>query len=301
MDFNNNQRYNSNIVIDITEKGRLIMLNGNEIGQRIALLRKEKSYTQEQISTLLNVTSQAVSKWEKGNALPDTALLPLLAKVLEVSIDRLLTGNNLMEKTSPYDEEYKKEEYYWGLKHSLLAEEVIKIMQDEIQKGKHLLDIGSGEGRDSIYFSKCGFSVDALELSVPGIEKTKQYSQSTGCTINILHANMIGYEFTSNYDVIYSMGSLQFLPIEQRQKHFDKYKRQTCNGGLNVHLIFVEKPFIKIAPDWERDEFFYMSGDLAKYYHDWEILQCEERIIDCNSANISHQHAINYIIARKAL
>jgi len=43
--------------------------------------------------------------------------------------------------------------------------------------GKRLLDIGSGEGRDSIYFAKCGFLVDALEISLPGMEKTKRYSQ----------------------------------------------------------------------------------------------------------------------------
>lgn len=276
-----------------------MMLDGNSIGQRIAFLRKERGYTQDKMSMLLNVTPQAISKWENGNALPDTALLPLLAKVLEVSIDKLLTGSNLMEKTSPYDGEYEKEEYYWGVKHSLLAEQVVMIMQDGMQKGKRLLDIGSGEGRDAIYFAKCGFSVDALELSAPGVEKIKQYSQSTGCAVNVLHANMIGYEFTDCYDVIYSMGSLQFLPLEQRQKHFDKFKRQTCIGGLNVHLVFVEKPFIKVAPDWEREEFFYMSGDLARYYHDWEIIQCEERIIDCHSANISHQHAVNYMIARK--
>lgn len=276
------------------------MINNNEIGKRIALLRKERGYTQEQISIILNVTPQAVSKWENGNALPDTVLLPHLSKVLKISIDGLLTGSNLsMEKTSSYDGEYKKEEYYWGIKHSLLAEQVTKIMQDKIKQGKRLLDIGSGEGRDSIYFAKCGFQVDSLEISTPGIEKIKKCSQLAGCGVQVIHANMIGYELTDCYDVIYSMGSLQFLPLEQRQKHFEKYKRQTRSGGLNVHLVFVEKPFIKVAPDWEKSEFFYMSGDLARYYHDWEIIQCEEQIIDCDSANISHQHAVNYIIARK--
>lgn len=274
------------------------MLNGSEIGKRITRLRKEKRYTQEQLSMLLNVTPQAVSKWENGNALPDTALLPLLGKVLEVSIDRLLTGNNLMERTSPYDEEYMKEQYYWGLKHSSLAEQIVNLMQNNIQLGKRLLDIGSGEGRDSIYFAKCGFNVDSLELSRPGIEKIKQYSHLAGCEVNILHANMIGYEFNNFYDVIYSMGSLQFLPPEQRQKHFNKYKRQTRTGGLNAHLVFVEKPFIKVAPDWQPNEFFYTSGDLARYYYDWEIIQCMEQIIDCDSADMPHQHAVNWIIAK---
>ena len=274
------------------------MRNDYEIGQRIALLRKESGYTQEQISLILSVTPQAVSKWEKGNALPDTSLLPLLAKTLGVSIDRLLTGGSIMEKTSPYDGEYKKEEYYWGLQHSLLAEKIVEIMQED-KAAKRLLDIGSGEGRDAIYFAQCGFQVDALEISTPGIEKIRQYSQSSGNAVNVLHNDMIGYELTVSYDVIYSHGSLQFLPLGQRQNHFDKYKRCTNIGGLNAHLIFVEKPFIKVAPDWEKDEFFYLSGDLARYYHDWEILWCEEQIIDCNSVGIPHRHAVNSIIARK--
>lgn len=275
------------------------MMIDHKIGQRIIGLRKEKGYTQEQMSVLLNVTPQAISKWENNNALPDTALLPLLAKVLDVSIDKLLTGNNSIENSSPYDSEYTKEEYYWGLKHSELAEHVVNIMRDEVLQAKRLLDIGSGEGRDSVYFSNLGFNVDSLEISVPGVEKIKQYSQSAGCRVNVIHANMIGYELNTLYDVIYSIGSLQFLPLDQRQNHFEKYKRHTCIGGLNAHLVFVKKPFIKVAPDWGKNEFFYMSGDLARFYHDWDILQCAEKIIDCNSANIYHQHAVNYIIARK--
>ncbi len=86
---------------------------------------------------------------------------------------------------------------------------------------------------------------------------------------------MIGYEINDHYDVIYSMGALQFLPVEQRQKHFEKYMQHTCVGGLNAHLVFVEKPFIAVAPDWEENEFFYRSGDLAGYYYDWQIIHCE--------------------------
>lgn len=275
------------------------MLNDHEIGKRIILFRKEKGYTQEQLSSLLHVTPQAISKWEKGSALPDTALLPLLARVLEVTIDRLLTGDDSLKKPGPYDEEYEKEQYYWGLEHSLLAEQIVKLIPEENQQGKLLLDIGSGEGRDSIYFAKCGFEVDSLEISTFGAEKIKQYSKVSGCTVNVLNANMIGYEITTHYDVIYSMGSLQFLPQNQRQKHLDKYKLHTCIGGLNAHLVFVEKPFIKTAPDWNKNEFYYISGELAGYYWDWEIVRCGERIIECNSANIPHQHAVNYIIARK--
>jgi len=274
------------------------MSNHNAIGQRIYSLRKEQGYTQEQLSALLNITPQAVSKWESGNALPDITLLPILAQHLEVSIDCLLTGGNWKQSLSPYDRKYEKVDYYWGLQHSALAEQVVNYMTDT-RTNKRLLDIGSGEGRDAIYFAQNGFLVEALEISRPGAAKIMHYSKIVGCNVEVIQADMIGYELSNTYDVIYSHGSLQFLPEGQRQLHFDKYKRGTNIGGINAHMIFVEKPFIQAAPDREKNEFFYLSGDLARYYYDWEILWCEEKIIECNSSGMPHQHAVNLIIAKK--
>lgn len=201
-------------------------------------------------------------------------------------------------KKSPYDAEYNQKEYYWGLEHSALAE-MTMTMFDKLKYDGRLLDIGSGEGRDAIYFAKCGLRVDALEISSPGIEKIKQYSYSEGLPIHALHTNMIDYEMDNHYDIIYSMGALQFLPIEKRQNHFENYKKHTCLGGFNAHLVFVEKPFITLAPDWQKNEFFYRSGDLARYYYDWQIIYCEEQIVDCKSGNSPHQHAVSSIIAKK--
>ncbi len=62
------------------------------IGKRIAALRKEKGYTQEALANLLEVSPQAVSKWENDQACPDIALLPKLAWLLDTTVDALLSG-----------------------------------------------------------------------------------------------------------------------------------------------------------------------------------------------------------------
>ena len=59
-------------------------------GQRFARLRKSKGYTQEQIADKVNISYQAVSKWENDISLPDISLLADLATILEVTIDELL-------------------------------------------------------------------------------------------------------------------------------------------------------------------------------------------------------------------
>lgn len=58
----------------------------------IADKRKEKGLTQIQLGELLNVSNRTISKWEKGDGLPDIAILPELSRVLEITIDELLTG-----------------------------------------------------------------------------------------------------------------------------------------------------------------------------------------------------------------
>ena len=62
------------------------------IGNRISKFRKEKHMTQEELANAMGVSSQAVSKWERGETLPDTAILPDLANVLETTTDFILTG-----------------------------------------------------------------------------------------------------------------------------------------------------------------------------------------------------------------
>lgn len=64
-----------------------------QIGTQIRTLRKKHNLTQEQLAALLDVSSQAVSKWENGLTAPDIALLPVLAGVFKVSIDQLFDYN----------------------------------------------------------------------------------------------------------------------------------------------------------------------------------------------------------------
>lgn len=62
----------------------------HEMGKRIVRLRHQQGMTQEQLGQQLNVSGQAVSKWENGDSLPDTALLASLAQALECTTDYLL-------------------------------------------------------------------------------------------------------------------------------------------------------------------------------------------------------------------
>lgn len=63
-----------------------------KVGKTIALLRSNKGITQSELGERIGVSFQAVSKWERGETIPDVSVLPNLADVLETTIDYILRG-----------------------------------------------------------------------------------------------------------------------------------------------------------------------------------------------------------------
>ena len=64
------------------------------IGERIMALRKEKNISQSELAKRLNVSRQAVSKWEQGVSSPDTERLIQLAEILGTEVEYLATGTH---------------------------------------------------------------------------------------------------------------------------------------------------------------------------------------------------------------
>ena len=72
------------------------MIDAAKVGRQIADLRKVKGLTQSQLGERLNISFQAVSKWERGETLRDVGILLDLAKVLETTVDHILNGGQRM-------------------------------------------------------------------------------------------------------------------------------------------------------------------------------------------------------------
>lgn len=76
------------------------------IAENITLLRKEAGFTQADLAEKLNYTDKAVSKWERGESMPDIAVLKSIAELFGVSVDYLLAEEH--EKTELIPEPTKK-------------------------------------------------------------------------------------------------------------------------------------------------------------------------------------------------
>lgn len=79
------------------------------LGKRIAALRKQKDLRQDDIAQLLDVSPQAVSKWENDQTCPDIGLLPKLAQILGVTTDELLSGKQELQEVRVLPPEERKD------------------------------------------------------------------------------------------------------------------------------------------------------------------------------------------------
>lgn len=107
-----------------------------KLGQTIAELRKQHNMTQAEVADALHISYQAVSKWERDECLPDITLLPSIAELFQISIDKLL-----------------------GHAYEIKAEELVEtdqVMNEVVQRGinQQITDIvnrefgiGMSEGR----------------------------------------------------------------------------------------------------------------------------------------------------------
>ena len=73
-------------------------------GQRLSRLRKNLGFKQEDIAEKVNISAQAVSKWENDLSAPDISTLPILADILNGSLDELLGREILQTKVVPTGE-----------------------------------------------------------------------------------------------------------------------------------------------------------------------------------------------------
>ena len=103
------------------------------LGRRIARLRLAKTATQERLAKELNVSPQAVSKWENDINYPDISLLPDLARFLGVSVDELLSGASASAQENSAAQESAAEKSTAEVV-SVAADEPAEIVEEPVEQ-----------------------------------------------------------------------------------------------------------------------------------------------------------------------
>ena len=122
-------------------------------GQRFARLRKNLGLKQDDIAEKVNISAQAVSKWENDLSAPDISTLPILADILNVSLDELLGRE--VEETKVVPVEERKDTNSMLIKINVLSSEGDKVKVNiPLTIIKMCLEAGMGlpsiNGKDSL-------------------------------------------------------------------------------------------------------------------------------------------------------
>ena len=113
-----------------------------EIADRLVKLRKKNGYSQEELADKLGLSRQAVSKWERAEASPDTDNLICLAKLYGVSLDELLSTDEDVDTI--VEEQVKKEEE--PKEETPKEEEVKEEPKEDVKESVHI-------GKDGIHIT----------------------------------------------------------------------------------------------------------------------------------------------------
>lgn len=199
-----------------------------------------------------------------------------------------------------YEKCYQGKEYYWGLEPASFLDEMLDIINRDTSELK-VLDIGCGEGKDAVYMAKQACNVTAFDITKSGIRKANKLAESENVKIDAFVADINDFTINDQFDIIYSTGTIQYLFDENIAPFFDKINLLTKVGGIVYFNVFVDKPFLELPPDWDKEEKMWKTGELFQYFAAWKIHTIQEVIFEDNSAGEKHYHCMDTIMAEKVI
>lgn len=194
---------------------------------------------------------------------------------------------------SPWAREYARRpnEYVWGTAPSPFAVAVAP----HVVPGAVVLDLGCGEGRDSVFFAAGGARVIGVDLSRAGLRKAERLARTRRVTVQWVAADLAHLTLPGPFDLVYSCGAMHYVPRRARERLLIRLQGLTRPGGHHAHLVFTDR--LIYVEKGERIDYF-CPGELRALYPDWQVLECSEDVITCQEDGTPHRHSVERLVVR---
>ena len=152
-----------------------------------------------------------------------------------------------------------------------------KVVSDitKYKSSGSVLELGAGEGRNSLFLAGQGFEVTAQDISQVGIEKLTKAAQEKSLNIQTEVKDIRTLDSDQNYDIFVCTYVLHHLSREDAVLLVKQIQEHTNADGLNAVTTFTENgDFYKNNPSTAN--FYPEEGELRNLYADWEVLEYEE-------------------------
>ena len=171
-----------------------------------------------------------------------------------------------------YDNYYKEEKYFGAPYKGL-----VKFFEEYEPKGT-VLDLGCGQGRDSIPIAKLGYNVIAVDHSKVGINQLKKNALSSDVKINAIVGDVYNMEIDESIDIVLLDSMLHFYKkdVEKQREFVNKILRELKVDGVFANFIIKGKTRENILKDiinqseyeWEvlTDKYVDYPESVSKYH-----------------------------------
>jgi tellurite methyltransferase len=181
---------------------------------------------------------------------------------------------------------------------SLLTQMTLRLIRGK-QDGR-VLDLGAGEGADSIRLASLGYAVTAVEISKVAADKIRAFAAEEGVSVDVQVADISEYEPDGEFDIVVCNGVLHY--IADKRSVIETMQRVTMPGGLNV--ISLWSTYTPVPECHNKVPVFCDNerGSVLMSYGRWtiELVYFERNKLDTSHDGMSeHAHSHIKLISRK--
>ena len=199
---------------------------------------------------------------------------------------------------------------FYSIPHTYFSQEHSGGMEECLKKYKvspcTAIDIGAGEGRNSLYLASLGFNVYAIELSEVGAKKILQRAKDYGVEVAVLNTDIVtASKNLSDIGFAVALTSLEHMDYDYLLEAVKEIKRILKPGGYIYAMVFTEDD-----PGYKKDllnasecALFIKQkkkkGELKELFSDFEILEYSEYMKIDETHGPTHYHGKAKLFARK--
>ncbi|MEM4181693.1 MAG: methyltransferase domain-containing protein [Candidatus Pacearchaeota archaeon] len=151
-------------------------------------------------------------------------------------------------------------------------EEVINEILKHKKSGK-VLDLGCGEGGNSLFLAEKGFEVVCVDISKTAIKKIKEEIKRRKIKLGAIVTDLEKFKFKENYDIIIATGVFHLISKKKVFKILEEIKNHTKPRRLNIFKVLLHEDPTEKENDYG---YYFKSNELKKIYFDWKIFKYRE-------------------------
>lgn len=180
--------------------------------------------------------------------------------------------NVIRKGKGDWDTLYKTDKNPFGIEPSLLVTKYI----GQFPKGKPVLDLGCGSGRNALFVAQNGFKITCVDISSEAIKSliAKAKELRIESNINAITQDAVEFDDYGEYGAVMCYTALHFLSDENARRTVKNIKEHTINQGLNIIADFAGDGPLKR----NNGNFWLKNEELKSLYSDWEILLYQEEL-----------------------